>query len=217
MKLCITKRYGEKKVFDEFSAELVDGEITCIVGASGVGKTTLLRCLAGLTDFDGQIDGKTDNVGFVFQEPRLLPWLTVEENVAYVGATAEEIRTALALVEIPTLAKKYPSELSGGEKQRVALCRAIVKQPPLLLLDEPFSSLDLPLKLRLLESFYTLYQSYTPTVVFVTHDIDEALCIGRRVMVLKNGKTAYDVRVQPCSYGENYQEKKKIIQAITQE
>ena len=217
MKLCITKRYGDKQVFDRFTTEFADGEITCIVGASGVGKTTLLRCLAGLTDFEGQIDGNAGNVGFVFQEPRLLPWLTVEENVSYVGATTDEIRTALDLVEIPTLAKKYPSELSGGEKQRVALCRAIVKKPPLLLLDEPFSSLDLPLKLRLLDAFDALYQSYTPTVVFVTHDIDEALCIGRRVLVLKDGKTAYDVRVQPGPYGENYQEKKKIIQAITRE
>lgn len=217
MKLCITKRYGDKQVFDRFTTEFADGEITCIVGASGVGKTTLLRCLEGLTDFEGQIDGNAGNVGFVFQEPRLLPWLTVEENVSYVGATADEVRTALELVEIPTLAKKYPSELSGGEKQRVALCRAIVKKPPLLLLDEPFSSLDLPLKLRLLDAFDTLYQSYTPTVVFVTHDIDEALCIGRRVLVLKDGKTAYDVRVQPGPYGENYQEKKKIIQAITRE
>ena len=214
MKLCITKRYKEKCVFDGFTIEIPDGEVTCILGASGVGKTTLLHCLAGLTTFDGEITGKTENVGFVFQEPRLLPFLTVEENLAYVGASEEEIRTALQVLEISAYAKGYPDRLSGGEKQRVALARAIAKKPPLLLLDEPFSSLDLPLKLRLLSAFKKLYQSYTPTVVFVTHDIDEALCIGQRIVVLKDGKTVREIETTPCEYGENVQEKKQIVQAL---
>ena len=216
MKLCITKRYKEKCVFDGFALEILSGEVTCILGASGVGKTTLLHCLAGLTPFEGEIDGKTEKVGFVFQEPRLLPFLTVEENLAYVGASEDEIRTALELLEISAYAKQYPDMLSGGEKQRVALARAIVKKSPLLLLDEPFSSLDLPLKLRLISAFKTLYQSYTPTVVFVTHDIDEALCIGQRIVVLKDGEAIYSARVTPCAYGENAKEKQNVLQAITQ-
>ena len=215
MKLCITKRYGEKTVFENLTLELADGKVTCILGASGAGKTTLLHCLAGLTEYEGVVDGLPKGVGFVFQEPRLLPFLTVEENLAYVGATAEETAEALELLHISAFAKKYPNQLSGGEKQRVALARAIAKKPKLLLLDEPFSSLDLPLKIRLLEAFEKLYQEYAPTVVFVTHDIDEALCIGHTAYVIKDGK-AYSHTYTPCPYGENALTKTEIIKTLTE-
>ena len=215
MQLNLTKRYGTKTVFENFDLEFLDGKTTCILGASGAGKTTLLHCLAGLTEYDGTPLQGTENVGFVFQEARLLPYSTVEENIFYVGATVEETERALRLLEIEALAKKYPDEISGGEKQRVALARAIAKSPKLLLLDEPFSSLDLPLKIRLTETLKKLCEAYKPTVVFVTHDIDEALAVGHSVCVIKDGKIAYSYQGEPCAYGENSQEKRQIIRALT--
>lgn len=216
MQLNITKSYGEKKVFEGLALEILDGKTTCVLGVSGVGKTTLLHCLAGLTDYEGTFSGQTQDVGFVFQQPRLLPFSTVEENIKYVGATDEETQETLRLLEIECLAKKYPDQISGGEKQRVALARAIAKKPKLLLLDEPFSSLDLPLKIRLTEAFKDLYAEYKPTVVYVTHDIDEALAVGHTVYVIKDGKIAYTCEVEPCAYGENFEKKQQIIQALTE-
>lgn len=215
MKLCITKRYGDKTVFEDFCLELADGKVTCILGASGAGKTTLLHCLAGLTDYEGSIDGLESNVGFVFQEPRLLPFATVEENLSYVGGTPEEIAETLEMLALTDFAKKYPRALSGGEKQRVALARAVVKKPKLLLLDEPFSSLDLPLKLRFLETFNKLYERYAPTVVFVTHDIDEALCVGHTACVMRDGKP-HLVAYTPGEYGTNAEKKAEIIKMLTE-
>ena len=215
----VYKRYqmGEITInaVDGISFSVEEGEFAVVVGASGAGKTTLLHCLAGLTEYDGTPLQDTKNVGFVFQEPRLLPYSTVEENIFYVGATVEETERALRLLEIEALAKKYPDEISGGEKQRVALARAIAKSPKLLLLDEPFSSLDLPLKIRLTETLKKLCEAYKPTVVFVTHDIDEALAVGHSVCVIKDGKIAYSYQGEPCAYGENSQEKRQIIRALT--
>lgn len=216
MQLSITKSYGQKKVFEQLVLDFADGKTTCILGVSGVGKTTLLHCLAGLTDYEGTLVEQTENVGFVFQEPRLLPFSTVEENIKYVGATEEETQDALQLLEISGLAQKYPDQISGGEKQRVALARAIAKKPKLLLLDEPFSSLDLPLKIRLTETFKDLCKRYTPTVVYVTHDIDEALAVGHTVYVIKDGKIAYTCDGEPCIYGENSEKKQQIIRALTE-
>ena len=214
MKLCITKSYGERTVFDHYTLQIPDGKITCVLGNSGVGKTTLLKCISGLTTFKGEVERKDAALGYVFQEARLIPHLTVEENLAYIGASQEEIDKSLQALEISALAKKPASTLSGGEKQRVALARAIAKKPSLLLLDEPFSSLDLPLKLRLLDAFNTLQKEYAPTVIFVTHDIDEALFVADNIVVIKDGKTAYENVVTPCNYGENAQERKQIIKAI---
>lgn len=214
MKLCITKSYGERTVFDNYTLQIPDGKITCVLGNSGVGKTTLLKCISGLTTFKGEVERKDDALGYVFQEPRLIPHLTVEENLIYIGAAQEDIDGVLRALEISDLAKKRACTLSGGEKQRVALARAIVKKPSVLLLDEPFSSLDLPLKLRLLETFRALHKQYAPTVVFVTHDIDEALCVADNIVVMKDGKTAYEKCVTPQAYGENADIKKQIIKAI---
>ncbi len=214
MNICITKRYGEKTVLENFTLSLDEGKVTCILGKSGAGKTTLLHCLAGLTAYEGEIEGAPDSLGYVFQEDRLLPHLTVEENLAYVGASEAQIQDALAQMEVSAHAKKYPCALSGGEKQRVSLARAVAKKPALLLLDEPFSSLDLPLKVRLLQTLETLHDAYRPTVVFVTHDIDEALTVGDCVYVIDEGKTVYHSTFSRTAYGENAEERKRIIQAI---
>ena len=158
MRLQISKSYGETQVFDNFALEIADGEVLCVLGASGVGKTTLLNILAGLTDCVGEKEGIPDSVGYIFQEPRLLPNLTVKQNLFYTGANAERIEETLRAVDLLAKVDKKPASLSGGEKQRVAIARAFLSDAELLLLDEPFSSLDMALKIRLWQVFARLWK-----------------------------------------------------------
>ena len=216
MKLCITKRYKEKCVFDGFALEILSGEVTCILGASGVGKTTLLKAVAGLSAFQGELDAQPS--AFVFQEDRLLPHLTAEENLLYVGATVEQATTALKICRMQGKEHRLASTLSGGEKQRVALARAFCKDAPVWLLDEPFSALDTPLKTALWQDFISLWSKKKPTVLLVTHDLEEAWCLGHRILVLKDGKIAYDCRPSrvklPVAYGEPSEEKQSFFNAV---
>ncbi len=184
------KAYGEREILKDVEISLADGEILCLLGASGAGKTTILKILAGLTDFDGEIENIPERVGYVFQEPRLLPHISVEENLSFVGGKAKEIAEILQAVELSSFAKKRPSELSGGEKQRVAIARAFLSPSPLLLLDEPFTALDTALKMHLTELFLRLCKEKGRTAVFVTHDLNEAFTVGDRIAVLKNGSIA---------------------------
>ena len=216
MKICVSKAYGEKKIFENLALEFADGEVVCVLGASGVGKTTLLRILAGLTNYEGEVDGLPARVGYAFQEPRLLPHLTVEQNLVYAGA--RNFERVLETTELSAHRRKYPRELSGGEKQRLALARAFAADAPLLLLDEPFSSLDTALKIRLWGVFARLWEEKKPTAVVVTHDLEEAWALGQRIVVLKDGKIAYDRRfdkkVYPAPYGERSKEKDQILSLI---
>ena len=216
MKICVSKAYGEKKIFENLALEFADGEVVCVLGASGVGKTTLLRILAGLTNYEGEVDGLPARVGYAFQEPRLLPHLTVEQNLVYAGA--RNFERVLETTELSAHRRKYPRELSGGEKQRLALARAFAADAPLLLLDEPFSSLDTALKIRLWGVFARLWEEKKPTAVVVTHDLEEAWALGRRIVVLKDGKIAYDRRFDkkqyPALYGERSKEKDEILSLI---
>ena len=216
MKICVSKAYGEKKIFENLALEFADGEVVCVLGASGVGKTTLLRILAGLTNYEGELDGLPARVGYAFQEPRLLPHLTVEQNLVYAGA--RNFERVLETTELSAHRRKYPRELSGGEKQRLALARAFAADAPLLLLDEPFSSLDTALKIRLWSVFARLWEEKKPTAVLVTHDLEEAWALGRRIVVLKDGKIAYDRRFDkkqyPALYGERSKEKDEILSLI---
>ena len=216
MKICVSKAYGEKKIFENLALEFADGEVVCVLGASGVGKTTLLRILAGLTNYEGEVDGLPARVGYAFQEPRLLPHLTMEENLLYAGA--RNFERVLETTELSAHRRKYPRELSGGEKQRAALARAFAADAPLLLLDEPFSSLDTALKIRLWSVFARLWEEKKPTAVLVTHDLEEAWALGRRIVVLKDGKIAYDRRFDkkqyPALYGERSKEKDEILSLI---
>lgn len=218
MKLEISKRYEEKKVFDGFSLEIADGEILCVLGASGVGKTTLLHILAGLTSYEGELLGVPQNVGYVFQQPRLLPHLTVEQNLCYAGGKAEEIDEILQKIGLLEMKNKRAGLLSGGEQQRVSLARAFLCGAPLLLMDEPFSALDTRLKLRLMDLFARLWETYKPTVVLVTHDLEEAWALGHRVVLLEEGRVALDVRPPrtklPSDYGETCEGKKMLLQTI---
>lgn len=197
-KLC--KRYrtesGEKIVFDNFSAEFKDGKVTAVMGSSGIGKTTLLNCIAKLTDYDGEIAG-VGSSAYVFQEDRLIPDKTVYDNIDFVMQTEDaderkkRIKNALSVTELLSEAFRYPSELSGGQRKRVSLARAFACGRELMLLDEPLSSLDIGLKFRIFDVMKKVFKSDSKTVIMVTHDVDEALTLADEIVIIEKGGVAY--------------------------
>ena len=205
MKIVISKKYDEKVLFDGQEFTFEKGKITCLLGESGVGKTTLLRALCGLEKFEGKTD-ENPTLSVAFQEPRLLPFATALDNLKFVGI--DEGEKWLSWVEIEDN-NQLASTLSGGEKQRVALARAVAKNSELLLLDEPFSSVDTARKVRLLEKLRALLQEEKRTTLFITHDIDEALYAADVLLLLKDGKvTRFDVDEAQRSYGDSPLRKK---------
>ena len=197
-KLC--KRYrtesGERIVFDNFSAEFKDGKVTAVMGSSGIGKTTLLNCIAKLTDYDGEIAG-VGSSAYVFQEDRLIPDKTVYDNIDFVMQTEDaderkkRIKNALSVTELLSEAFRYPSELSGGQRKRVSLARAFASGRDLMLLDEPLSSLDIGLKFRIFDVMKKVFKSDSKTVIMVTHDVDEALTLAYEIVIIEKGGVAY--------------------------
>ncbi|MCL6429978.1 MAG: ABC transporter ATP-binding protein [Anaerolineae bacterium] len=189
----VSKAYGARLVLKDLSLTVGEGEILCLLGPSGCGKTTLLNLLAGLIAPDsGLVRRPPGPPGYVFQEPRLLPWRTVEENVG-LGLKALHVPVAqrrsvvahyLERLSLREAAGLYPHQLSGGMRQRVALGRAFAVNPAYLLLDEPFKSLDIALRLQLVQLLLDEWQRAPKPVVFVTHDIAEAALTGQRIMVL---------------------------------
>ncbi len=220
----LTKSYGETTIFENFNLEIAEGEILCILGPSGRGKTTLLNILCGICNFMGDTENVPKKTSYVFQEPRLLPNLTVEENLRYVGGKTEDIESVLTQIGLQEKKHHRPNQLSGGEKQRVAIARAFLYDAPLLLLDEPFSSLDTALKIRLSKVFATLWSAYKKTAVFVTHDVEEALMLAHRIIVLDKGKIIADVRTGieeksqfPCEYGEDNALRQTLLKILLTE
>ncbi|MDY2879865.1 MAG: ABC transporter ATP-binding protein [Candidatus Borkfalkiaceae bacterium] len=197
----LTKKYGDKVVLDRLDLRFREGEITAILGKSGVGKTTLLRCVASLTPYEGKIEGAEEGVSYVFQEDRLIPHLTVYDNLAFTAGGGEErrraIREMIAAVELEKEASRLPSTLSGGQKKRVALARAFLSPRKVLLMDEPFASLDVGLKSRLRKVFFSLHAGFPKTVLFVTHDGEEAISFADRVLVLGEKGPVCDKRIPP--------------------
>lgn len=197
-KLC--KRYRtescERIVFDNFSAEFKDGKVTAVMGSSGIGKTTLLNCIAKLTDYDGEIAG-VGSSAYVFQEDRLIPDKTVYDNIDFVmqAEDADErkkrIKNALSVTELLSEAFRYPSELSGGQRKRVSLARAFASGRDFMLLDEPLSSLDIGLKFRIFDVMKKVFKSDSKTVIMVTHDVDEALTLADEIVIIEKGGVAY--------------------------
>ncbi len=194
----LTKRYDDTLVFDGLDLRVEPGEVCCLLGPSGCGKTTLLHLLAGLeASTEGRIeiggepvDGPDYRWGVVFQDPLLYPWLTVRENVA-IGPRlrgeeppAGRVDELLDLVGLGDAADAAPRELSGGMAQRASLARTLVSGPEVLLLDEPFSALDQLTKMELQDELVRIVDELGVTVVFVTHDIDEAVYLGDRVAVM---------------------------------
>ena len=187
----LTKKYGDLSVYDNFNLSIEEGKIIGILGESGSGKTTLLNCIAGLTPFEGNV--KKLKCSYVFQTPRLVLNLTVRENLKLICKDENKIGNMLEKVHLEDKAESFPIKLSGGQAQRVSLARAFLYDSDIILMDEPLSSLDLRLKKEITDLFLSLWQEDKRTAIYVTHDIDEAVCIAHRIIILRGGEILYDV------------------------
>lgn len=213
----VSRHFGGRPVLDGISLTVPDGQLLSVVGPSGCGKSTLLRAIAGLLPaqegtitVDGTpVTGVPERLAVVFQEygRSLLPWLTVRDNVALPlrrrgltrAARRAEAETILERVGLPGAARRRPRELSGGMQQRVAIARALVCRPSLLLMDEPFGSLDAGTREDLEDLLLEVHRTDDTTIVFVTHDIDESVYVGDRVVVLSPGPGSHVVRDLPVA------------------
>ncbi|MBE3009331.1 ABC transporter ATP-binding protein [Microbispora sp. NEAU-D428] len=191
----LTRRFGDRTVLDGLDLTIGRGEFVALLGRSGSGKSTLLRALAGL---DEEVEGGLEvdgSVAVAFQEPRLVPWKRVRDNLT-LGLTAPDpvsrAEAALAEVGLADRAGAWPLTLSGGEAQRASLARALVREPGLLLLDEPFSALDALTRITVHRLVLDLWAAHGPAVLLVTHDVDEALLLADRILVLDRGRVAHE-------------------------
>lgn len=212
----LTKVFGEGdksvKALDNINLKIQEGSFTSIIGGSGCGKSTMLRIIGGLdTEYEGEVLVAGEKVtapsrekGFIFQDHRLLPWLTVKENIRFSLPKEEKkndelIKKHLKLVDLADFENAYPKELSGGMAQRVAIARALANKPKILLLDEPFGALDAITKVNLQEQLLKIWQKEGITMIIVTHDIDEAVYLGQKVVVMTprpgRVKKVYDVNI----------------------
>ncbi|MEW2299019.1 ABC transporter ATP-binding protein [Streptomyces sp. NPDC006655] len=213
----VGRHFGDQRVLDGISLTVPEGQLLSVVGPSGCGKSTLLRTIAGLlpvqegtVTVDGTpVTGVPERLAVVFQEygRSLLPWLTVRDNVALPlrrrglprAARRAEAETILERVGLHGVARRRPHELSGGMQQRVAIARALVPRPSLLLMDEPFGSLDAGTREDLEDLLLEVHRADDTTIVFVTHDIDESVYVGDRVVVLSPGPGSRVVRDLPVA------------------
>ena len=188
----ISKNYAHTSVLNSFSMQIKKNEIVCVVGPSGCGKSTILNLISGLESPDkGAILNEYNRLGYVFQEDRLLPWKTVKENIAIVKDSVDErhIKELINVMGLQGFEDSYPNELSGGMKQRCSIARAFYYGSDLLLMDEPFKSLDYDLRLNMVSYLLKVWQKSKTAIVFVTHNIDEALLLGDRILVLTERPT----------------------------
>jgi sulfonate transport system ATP-binding protein len=194
-----SKAFGSRIVLSELDLDIAPGEFVAMIGRSGSGKSTLLRALAGLDrDYGGSVSVRGP-VAVAFQEPRLVPWKTVLANVALglrVRSPQSVAGQALDEVGLTERAGAWPLTLSGGEAQRASLARALVREPSLLLLDEPFSALDALTRIAMHRLVLSLWSRHKPAVLLVTHDVDEALALADRVLVLGDGRIAHSARIR---------------------
>lgn len=192
-----SRSFGATKVLHDLDLTIAQGEFVALLGRSGSGKTTLLRTLAGLDAAPAEEVEAPDARAVVFQEPRLLPWKRVWRNVVLGlrGADRAAATAALKEVGLDHRADVWPATLSGGEAQRASLARALVRQPKLLLLDEPFGALDALTRLRMHDLVLSLWRKHTPAILLVTHDVDEAIALADRVLVLDEGRIIAEERV----------------------
>lgn len=196
----LTKTYPNGvQALADFTLDVAPGEIVAIIGGSGCGKSTLLRLISGLDRPTGGtivLDGERVEephplINLIFQEPRLLPWLRVGDNIRFglkhLDRAEQDARlhAALAKMHLEGYVDRWPNELSGGQAQRVAIARALVTRPEVLLLDEPFSALDALTRVKLQDHLLDIWQEMRPTIILVTHDIEEAVAVANRVIVMR--------------------------------
>ena len=195
----VSRRFGSTLALDDVDLSIESGEFVALLGRSGSGKSTLLRTLAGLdAPSAGVVQVPTERM-VVFQEPRLLPWKTALQNVALglTGADAtERARSALAEVGLEHRLDAYPATLSGGEAQRTALARALVRDPKLLLLDEPFAAVDALTRMRMHRLVESLWRRHRLSVLLITHDVDEAILLADRALVIEHGRLVASIRIE---------------------
>lgn len=201
----LTKRFGDLLVLDDISFDVKQGEFLCIVGPTGCGKTTFLNSLTRLYEptsgeilISGEpVDMKKHNLAYIFQEYSTMPWLTVEQNVRFgldIKGVAKDVadrrvKEYLEIVGLNAYKDYYPNQLSTSMLQRVVIARAFATEPELLLMDEPYGQLDLELRFRLEDELVALWQRTKTTVIFITHNIEEAVYLGERILVLTNKPT----------------------------
>ena len=197
----LKKKYGSKLVLDNISFNQKEGEIISLIGASGIGKSTLLKCLAGLCDTNSgriildrneihDIDANKRKISYVFQESPLFPHMNVLQNILFNMKEYDQNRLNFLLekTELENLINRFPYELSGGENQRAAVVRSLIRNPDLLLLDEPFSNLDTVSKKYVKEIVFEIIKESNITTIIVNHDIEESLEISDRIMIINSGK-----------------------------
>ncbi|HEX5661040.1 MAG TPA: ABC transporter ATP-binding protein [Polyangiales bacterium] len=194
----LKRTFGTRSVLMGVDLSLVRGEFVALLGKSGCGKTTLLRALAGLDPIDGGELRAPDARTVVFQEHRLLPWLRAWRNVilGLPDKTRAQALSALDEVGLSARSDAWPVTLSGGEAQRVALARALVREPELLLLDEPFAALDALTRIKMHALVRALVDRHRPAVLLVTHDVDEAIVLADRVIVMRDGRIAAEHKIE---------------------
>ncbi|MGZ2460640.1 ABC transporter ATP-binding protein [Rhizobium anhuiense] len=206
----LVRRFPKKTILDGVDLDIEEGEFVALLGRSGSGKSTFLRALAGLDhDVEGTGTLETpESLSVVFQDARLLPWRSVIQNVTLglAGASGqEEGRKALAEVGLEGRETAWPNQLSGGEQQRVALARSLVREPALLLADEPFGALDALTRLTMHDLLRELCARHRPAVLLVTHDVDEAISLADRILVLDEGRLIEDLKIDlptPRDHGD---------------
>ncbi|HOA17645.1 MAG TPA: ABC transporter ATP-binding protein [Fervidobacterium sp.] len=186
----VSKHFEKLNIFNDLSFEIVAGQSVALLGPSGCGKTTLIRMIADLDDdYTGKISRNYRKIGYVFQEPRLIPWKSIYDNLRFVLEDDEKINEALKIMKLDGFQDYKPAKLSGGMRQRVNLARALLDEPDLLLLDEPFTSLDLHTKLSIIEDILDGRNQRTFSMIIVTHDVREALLMADRIILLSNKPT----------------------------
>ncbi|MFR9770930.1 ABC transporter ATP-binding protein [Nocardia sp. SC052] len=215
----LTRGFGERKVLDGITLTIPAGQFVALLGRSGSGKSTLLRALAGL-DYDVAGSGTLRvpaKTSVVFQDSRLLPWQRVLANVLYGQPRSRKAAAVRVLTEVGLAGREraWPNQLSGGEQQRVSLARSLVGEPDLLLADEPFGALDALTRIKMHELLRQLIRRRRPTVLLVTHDVDEAIALADRVLVLDEGRITVDVPVDlPAERDPSLPEFQRVRRAL---
>ncbi len=206
----VSKTFSGKTVLDNFSLSLKKGEVIAILGPSGCGKTTILNIAAGLVKHTlGKVAAHTNRFGYVFQEPRLIPWKTVLDNVHFVMGKRDEkemkekAMEVLSKVGLKQVSHFYPKQLSGGMKQRVSIARALASDPQIILMDEPFSALDVSLKREMQEDVARLIAEKDIGVLYVTHDAEEAARLADRVLLFSKDCTSFTKEIRLSTLREN--------------